>query len=319
MMPRTLLPLLLLAAVPLFAACAPESTAPNGGGPADEIRAIHIARTGLPVDTIMRTGALGGMSLSLLLELRDGSLRAYGDGPAVWGSTHPAVVDETFRTGGEVFLFRYRDGRARIIAGVGPYRDTVTIEVAQVPTRAILNADTLVTLAPDARDITGAPTAYHGFRFGAERLDSNNFTVHSTSRIVYEPMGGAPFEIFPDARGDSVSIAGQDVGTGRLLVRFAGRVDTLPVQVTDTYRVLRFSISSTGFPRRLPDTVVIPRGTAIIFRNDTAVPVEVGDADGDPTWHVGPIPPGGRQAQLFATPGEYVLFWAGELCHIIVT
>ena len=320
MMPRTLLSLLPGALLLALPACSPESTSPLEESASDEITAIHIAQAGIPVASVLRTGALGSMSFELLLEARDGTMHRHDDTRTVWGSTHPSIVDEVFRLDGEMFVYRHQNGRARILAEVGPFRDTVIVDIQQVATAALLDADTLVTLTPNARDVTGATTLYHTFRFGAERVDSNGFVVPSTARIDYEAAPDAPFDVFPDSRGDTVSIAGRDVGDGRVVVRFAGRTDTLPVQVTDRYRVLRLTEFSNKVPRPLPFSITIPRGTAVIFRNETSSPATVTETLPDaPAWRSGAIPPGGYEAQLFNTPGVFEAHWRGELCRINVT
>ena len=97
MMPRTLLSLLPAALLLALAACSPESTSPLEESASDEITAIHIAQAGIPVDSVLRTGALGSMSFELLLEARDGTMHRHDDARTVWGSTHPSIVDEVFR------------------------------------------------------------------------------------------------------------------------------------------------------------------------------------------------------------------------------
>ena len=316
MMPRTLLPLLLAA----VASCSPESTSPDRERPVEDIRAIHIARDGVPVDTLISTGTLGFMRLMLLAELGDGTLRPITEERVVWGSTQPSVIDDYYRDNGDVFFTRHQNGRARLIAAFGGFRDSVTIDIHQVANAVILNADTLVALTPNAIDLSGGPTAYHTMRFGAVRVDSNGIIVASTERIDYDVVGDTLFDLFPEARGDTLSIAGRAVGEGRIAVRVGQRADTVPVQVADRYRVIRFALAPNGAPRPLPATTTIPAGAAIIFRNETPFEIQLGDASTPSlSWHIGPIQPGGRQAQRFATPGTLELIWAGQPSYIIVT
>ncbi len=320
-MPRTSLVLLF----GLLAGCAPDSTSPNPRASAGDVRAIHIAHRGTVVDSVLRTGALGDLSLSLLVEAGNGSLISQDVARTIWGSTHPAVMDETFRSGTEVYFHRTKEGRARIIAGVGSLRDTVTIEVKQVVARAHFDVDTMVTLAPGARDLSGAPTAYHTFVFGTQRVDSNGyFLMHtSTARIVHTPIGDPPFDIFTSARGDTVALAGRAQGHGRIVVTFAGRSDTLTVQVADAYRVVRLSMSVNLLPGGdagpPPAPITIPAGAAIIFRNETALPVLFEGATAGAEWRVGVIPPGSHEAQRFDTPGRFDFSWANQRSTIIVT
>jgi len=315
MTPRTLL--LLLALLP---ACSPDSAGPVDESPIDDIRAVHISRGGVPLDTLQRTGSLGTIGFELMIEGRDGTLRPVTTGRPSWGSTHPAVLDEVYRDGAEAHFSRNQNGRARVIAELGAYRDTVTVEVLQLPAGIRIYSDTLVTLADGARDISGAPTAYHTMRFGATRVDSNGFTVSSKARIDYEPLGAAPFDLFPGANGDTISIAGRHAGTGGMIVRFAGNVDTLPVQVAPSYRVIRLSETSSGAPRPLPATVSVPRGAAVIFRNETSFGVSFGEEQREALlWRVGPVAPGYTEAQVFNTPGTFLIRWFGATTTIVVT
>ena len=318
MMPRTLLSVLLLAA--LLPGCAPESTGPDAERPGTDIVAIHIARGGVPVDSVMRTGALGTMSFELLLESRDGKLQPATTARIAWGSTHPSVLDEAFGAAGQVFVFRHQNGRARLVAQVGPLRDSVAVEIRQVAVLARLNVDTMVTLAPGARDITGAPTAYHTFRFGAVAVDSNGYRVESAERIEHFTVGDAPFEIFPSPRGDIVFVAGREARDGRAGIRFAGRIDTLPVQVADRYRVLRLTETPSGTLHPLPSSVTVPRGTAIIFQNNTSYIGVFGEPNRETlAWSTGPVYPGRFEAQLFRSAGVFEVWWGGQRCLITVT
>jgi len=309
---RTLLALL----IGVNLGCAPESAGPVEALPAGDIRAIHITRDGARVDSIIRTGTLGLLTFGVEVEARDGTLRPLGVVRAAWGSTQPSIVDPRVNANGEMFVFRHQNGHARIVAEVGRFRDSVTIAIMQVATTVQFKPDTFVTLTPAARDVTGDPTAYHTFRFGAERLDSNEFPVGTAARIDYAVVGDAPFDLFSDARGDTLSIAGRVVGSGSFVARVSGITDTLPVQVADAYRVLRLTTGPDGMPRALPLSVTIPRGTAIVFRNETRFPEELVELN---RWRVGPIPPGGSEAQLFGTPGVFDVRWAGQFSTITVT
>ena len=318
MTPRTLLRAMLLTAV--LSGCSPESTGPAADAPGSDITAIHIARGGVPVDTLVRTGTLGSMSFELLLEDREGTLHPVGSTRVAWGSTHPSVLDQSFAADGQVFVFRHQNGRARLVAELGELRDSVAIEIRQVAVAARFDADTLVTLAPDARDITVGATAYHTFRFAALPVDSNGFRVDAAGPIEYTPLGDASFDIFPTQRGDTVFIAGRAARDGRLEVTFAGGTDTLDVQVADSYRVLRLSQASDGRPLPLPPSITIPRGTAIIFQNNTGSAALFGELE-RPTnqWRAGPVHPGTFEAQIFRSPGVYELWWSGARTLVIVT
>ena len=318
MTPRTLLRALLPMA--LLPGCSPDSTGPDAERPGSHIRAIHIARGGVPVDTLLRTGALGSMSFELLLEDRQGVLHPVGSTRVAWGSTHPSVLDQSFAADGQVFVFRHQNGRARLVAEVGELRDSVAVEIRQVAVAARFEADTLVTLAPNARDVTVGATAYHTFRFAALPVDSNGYRVDATGPVEYRPLGDAPFDVFPTPRGDTVFIAGGAARDGRLEVRFAGGTDTLHVQVADSYRVLRLTEAPDGRPVPLAPSITIPRGTAIIFQNNTALYPVFGEPE-RPTnrWRAGPVHPGTFEAQVFRSPGAYELWWAGARTLVLVT
>lgn len=318
---------LYLLSLAALSGCAPESTSPVDEPGADGIRAIHIAHNGQALDTILRTGVFGELGLSLLLEGEDGTLRPLTDERGSWGSTHPAVMDlsdhavaeVTGPASGQVFFSRRNEGRARVIASLGPFRDTVTVEVRRVPTRIRLDVDTMVTLAPNAVNLTGSLAAYHTFLFRAVRTDSSGAGVSSTAPITWVPVGDAPFDVFAAPRGDTVAIAGTRTGDGAIAVHFAGRVDTLPVQVADTYRVVRLTLGPAGNPRPLSSAITIPAGAAIIFRNDTPFMAGIISASVDRMWQVSPILPGGMQAQRFDTPGEYPFYWGDARATITVT
>lgn len=318
MMPRTFFPALVLTAV--LSGCSPASTGPDPELPGSDITAIHIARGGVPVDSLIRTGTLGSMSFELLLEDRNGTLHQLGGRRAVWGSTHPSVLDEALGDGGQVFVFRQQNGRARLVAQVGEMRDSVAVEIRQVAVSARLDVDTIVTLAPGARDVTGGPTAFHYFRFAAQPVDSNGYRVDATAPIQYTPIGDASFDIFPTPRGDTLFVAGRETRDGRLAIRFAGGADTLAVQVADSYRLLRLTESSDGQPLPLPPSVTVPRGTAIIIQNNTRFQALFGE-QGRPTtsWRMGPVAPARTEAQVFRSPGVYELWWIGQRCLVIVT
>ena len=317
MMPRTFLPALLLTVV--VSGCSPESTGPAPDLAGSEITAIHIARGGVPVDSTLRTSTLGSMSFELLLEDRNGTLHASGSTRIAWGSTHPSVLDAAFGGEGQVFAFRVQNGRARLVAEVGDLRDTVAVEIRQVAVAASFNADTIVTLAEGALDIMGAPTAYHTFRFAAHPVDSNGYRVSAAGPIVYTPLGDAQFDIYPTPRGDTLFIAGRAARDGRLQVELAGGTDTLHVQVAERYRVLRLTQGPDGRPLPLPSTITIPRGTAIIFQNNTALHALFDEPPRPNRWRAGMISPGSFEAQIFRAPGTYDLWWANARTSIIVT
>ena len=318
MMPRTLSSTLLLAV--LLPGCAPGSTGPDADLPGSDIAAIHIARGGVPVDSVLRTGALGSMSFELLLESRDGALHPAGTRRIVWGTTHPSVLDESFGSNGQVFVFRHQNGRARLVAEVGSLRDSVAVEIRQVAVEARVHIDTMVTLAPGARNITGGSTDHHGFRLSALPVDSNGYLVEVAEPVEHSPIGPAPFDLNVGARGESVLVFGREARDGRMQIRFAGRTDTLAVQVADRYRVLRLTQASNGRLQPLPAMVTIPRGTAIVFENHSNFAGVFGEPDRPAlSWRAGPVNPGGAEAQLFRSPGVFEVWWAGERCLITVT
>jgi hypothetical protein len=319
MMPRTLFLAVLLPA--LLPGCSPDSTGPGSDLPRTDIAAIHIARGSVPVDSVIHTGALGSMSFEVLLEDRSGNLHPATTTRIAWGSTHPSVLDESFGAGGQVFVFRRQNGRARLVAELGEFRDSVAVEIRQVAVAARVDVDTMVTLVPDARDLSGAFTAYHTFRFGAEAVDSNGYRVESAARIEHFPIGNASFDIFPTPRGDAVFVAGREAADGRLGIRFAGRTDTLPVQVAERYRVLRLHQSPSGTLFMEPAAVTIPRGTAIVFHNHSSLVATLGGEPSRQThvWRAGPLKPGAFEAQVFRSPGVFEVWWAGHRCVITVT
>lgn len=318
MTPRTLLLVLLLAAV--LPGCSPESTGPDAELAGSDITAIHIARGGVPVDTLIHAGSLGSMTFELLLESRDGTLHPAIDTRVAWGSTHPSVLDQSSASGGQVFVFRHQNGRARLVAQVGELRDSVAVDVRQVVVSARVRADTMVTLTLGARDLEGRPFITNRFRFIAEPVDSNGYRVAATERIEHFPLGAAPFGIAPTQRGDTLFITGHEARDGLLATRFAGRTDTVAVQVADRFHVLWLDYADDRTLEPLPRAITIPRGTAIVFINATDLIANFGEptraAD---AWRAGPVGPGQFEAQTFRSPGVYEVWWGGKRCLITVT
>jgi plastocyanin len=315
-MSRPTIPALLLLAVVL--GCGPASTAPPVAGTSD-IRAIHITRNGAAMPAVVRTGALGSYLFDVVLEDAAGNLHSRGDRRVTWGSTNPAVADGGEQPGAAV-IYLNRNGDARIIAHLDGMRDTVAFEVLQVAVAGRLIADTVVTLAGDARDLSGSASAYHAFRYAAERVDSNGYNVPSTERLVFDAGLDAPFEVVPEARGDTVAVLGFRPGVGALVTRFGAAADTVTVQVADAYRVVRLIETPSGALRTLPDTVRIPAGAAVVFQNETRGVVAVdGRSVESVGWHAGPLRPNGREAQIFSTSGTYRYFWNGGERVVVVT
>jgi hypothetical protein len=104
------------------------------------------------------------------------------------------------------------------------------------------------------------------------------------------------------------------------VTRFAGRADTIPVQVADRFHVLWLDHTMDGTLEALPAGITIPRGTAIVFINATDLTPQFGEPSRESNaWRAGPIRPGEFEAQLFRSPGVYEIWWAGQRCLITVT
>ena len=328
----------LVAAVSL--GCGPDATGVAAEHPIDEIRAIHITMRGEAVGPVIHAGAFGGYPFDVVLEDGAGVRHPRQGQRVTWGSTHPAVVDGGDAPGA-TFLFFLRDGTANVIAHLDGLRDTVTIHVAQVAVMARMTIDTVVALAPGARDVTGAGTSYHGLRFAVIRRDSNFHRASSEDPFYFESGDDAPFDVLREPR-DTITILGNRTGTGSLVIEFLDTADTVAVQVTDRYAVMRLKeTASAATFYTLPDTVRIPVGAAVIFQNETRGFVDFEGIDGviDPAqqsgqgqpfvdgvrqtgarqWAVGPIPPNGREAQRFGGAGTFEFWWAGSPRTVIVT
>ena len=305
--------------VTLALGCSPAATALSGDGPGRGVRAIHITRNGLEAPPVLRVGALGPLLLDIVLEDATGSRIPRVDEQVAWGSTNPGVADAGMQFArGEIFV--NRNGEARIIAHHGGMRDTVVIQVAQVPVAGRVDADTIVTLTPDARNLNGAAHGYYEFRYGAARLDSNGFAVTSTIPMHFDVGPDPMFTVSLEPRGDTIAVRGLRTGTSELKTTFGDFTDIVPVQVTDAYRVVRLIETASRIMRTLPDTVRIPVGAAVIFQNETGSTLLLGGTDDHGAqWRVGPMRPNGRQAQLFTVPGGYLYHWLGGTGVVIVT
>ena len=314
----------LLALILVLPSCGPAPTGDAGEGSQGEpARAIHIADAGgVPVPAIMRVGALGALFFRVMVEDGQGSLQALdpdGQRQATWGSTNPGVADASRLRGATEVHFN-RNGEARIIAYLDGLRDTVTLQIHQVPFAGRIVADTIVTLSRDARDLSGAPSAYHGFRYGTVRVDSNGYTVATTERLEFDPGIDGLFEVVPEPREDTIAVLGIRPGVGRLVTRLREVADTTPVQVADAYRVVRLIETPSGAVRTLPDTVRIPAGAAVIFQNETRRWISVAGVEQERVdWFILPFPPNGRQARIFTRPGVQHFTWYAGYGKVIVT
>ena len=306
-----------LAALALFA-CSPAS----GGLPTEEsgasgVMAIHIVRDGVQLAPVVRAGALGVVQLDVVMEGADGVLQARGNRRVSWGSTNPGVVDAGDQPG-PAFIHVNRNGEAKVIAHFDGLRDTVTFQVTQVAVIATIVADTVVTLSPDARDLSGAASAYHAFRHAAVRRDSTGHVVDSRQPLAFVAIPDGLVDVVPETVGDTIQIFGNRPGSGHIVTWFNSVADTVPVQVADAYRVIRLVQTPSGALRTLPDTVRIPRGAAVIFQNETLGTFLVESLIA-PGWRVGWLRPNGRQAQVFTKVGAHDFFWPGGAGAVIVT
>ena len=304
----------------LTLSCGPTADGlPTEGPSISPIRAIHIVGNGARMPAVVRTGALATFNLDVELEDAAGDLHPRGNQRVTWGSTNPAVADGGDEPGA-AFIYLNRNGEAKIIAHLDGMRDTVAFQIAQVAVSGRLVADTVVTLASDARDLSGALSAYHAFRYATVRVDSNGYTVRSTERLQFDAGPDAPFEVVPEPLGDTIAVLGTRAGVGTLVTRLGDAADTITVQVADAYRVVRLIETPSGALRTFPDTVQIPVGTAVIFQNETRSFLLI-DSFGSErvNWRVGPLQPNGRQAQLFSKAGTHSYFWNGGEAFIIVT
>jgi hypothetical protein len=303
----------------LAAACGPAATEVPDSPSGTVIRAIHITRNGVEAGATIRTGALGGYVFDVVLEHADGTLHPRGDRRVTWGSTNPAVADG-LDPEGAAYIHFFRNGEAKLIAQLEGLRDTVSLEIAQVAVAGRMSADTLVTLSSDARDLSGAPSAYHGFRYAAVRVDSNGYAVNSTEAIHFDAGNDPLFQVVSEPRGDTISVLGIRGGIGTLVTRFETAADSVPVQIANAYRVVRLIETPSGARRTSPDTLRIPAGAAVIFQNETRGLLRVdGPANERIGWRAGPLQPNGREPQIFSLPGTYPFFWGGGEGTIIVT
>jgi hypothetical protein len=309
--------LLLIIAIAL--GCSPNATGLPGGGPTvDGIRAIHITRNGAVLPSVVRLGALGSQRLDVVLEDAEGNLTPRVSQLVSWGSTNPGVADAAEELRGVIYV--NRNGEAKIIAHLDGFRDTVTFQIAQVAVAGRVEADTLVTLTPDARNLNGAANGYHAFRYGAARVDSSGYVVSSQIPLRFDAGVDPLFEVQLEPRGDTIAVRGLRKGTSTLTTIFGDMTDIVPVQVTDAYRVVRLIETGSGALRTLPDTVRIPAGAAVIFQNETRSLLMI-DSYGPQRveWRVGPLRPNGLQAQLFSEPGNHTYSWNGGEGVVIVT
>ena len=81
-----------------------------------------------------------------------------------------------------------------------------------------------------------------------------------------------------------------------------------------------YHVVADGRPIPLPPSITIPRGTAVIFHNNTRLHALFGEPE-RPTnqWRAGPVHPGAFEAQVFRSPGVYELWWSGARTLVIVT
>jgi hypothetical protein len=319
MSPRSSIALLLAAVI---LGCGPEANGLPSESPGTDDRAIHIADAyGAPLPAFIRSGALGGLSLEVMVEDASGTLHGLdprGDRRATWGSTNPGVADVDDRAG-PVTVYLNRNGEARIIAHLDGLRDTITVQIAQVAVGARVDADTVVTVTADARNLSGAAGTYHAFRYRAVLVDSNGFAVSGTAPMQFDAGADPLFDVALEPRGDTVSVSGIRAGTGTLIARLGEVTHTVPVQVAEAYGVVRLIETPSGAMRTLPDTVRIPAGAAVVFQNETRRFVMI-DSYGTQqiNWRVGVLPPNGRQAQFFTAPGFHSFTWNGGEGVVIV-
>ncbi len=312
---RSLYPAGLIAVLTL--ACGTAVTEPGGTGSPDQIRSIQITSGGIPVGSTLRIASLGSHIFQAIGVYANGERRLL-DNAVTWGSTQPGVV-ETFATAGFGYISVRRNGRANIIAQLGGLRDTVTFEIEQVAVSARVVADTLVALTLDAVDVGGGAAPVEPLRFSAFRTDSNGFAAESSEPIIFEVADDSPFRVIAEQSGDTAVIIGTRSGSGQLFVRLGDAVDTVFVQVAETYRVIRFGETPGGTRYASPDTAHVSSGTAVIFQNDAPFLAYVGaSGEGHSEWRAGPIPIRGREGQLFTAPQTYPYRWAGGERAVVV-
>lgn len=305
-------------AIAFAIACGGEPT--GVGDPAVDSgpRAIHILLDGRPVGERLEIGALGAVSFTLAEEQADGQLRPILGRRVVWGSTYPAIA-EAYEGLDVGYALVKRNGRARIIAELDELRDTVALEIAQVAVAARVLADTLVVLTADAVDLGGGSDPHDALRFPVIRVDSNGYEVVSSEEISFSTHDEAPFTVASDQLGDLASIQGIRPGVGKLVVTLGDVSDTVVVQVTDAYRVVRLVEMPSGLLRVFPDTAHIPSGAAVIFQNEASFTTHLGaDHSASIQWRAGPIQVHGREAQLFTEPAVYSYAWGGAHRAIVV-
>ena len=317
--PRWAIASLAPAAVALAVACSGETTAPAGDDPPAVARAIHILLDGRPAESVLEVGAFGAISFTVAEEDAGGSLTPVAGRKVVWGSTYPAIMEAYVGVDNGYALVK-RNGRARLIAELDGLRDTVSLEIAQVAVAARVLADTLVVLTEDAVDLGGGSAPHAPLDFQVIRVDSNGYEVPSSEEIRFSPTDDAPFAVTSDPSGDLASLVGVRPGTGKLVVTLGNRSDTVLVQVTDAYRVVRLVEMPSGLLRVFPDTATIPRGAAVVFQNESSFTTSVdGAGAGGQGWRVGPILIRGREAQIFDSADVFSYGWGGGARAIVVT
>ena len=290
---------------------------PTSSPGSGDFRAIHIVRGGVPVAPVVHAGALGSILLDVVLEDAAGVLHPRGNQRVSWGSTNPAVADGGDQPG-PAYINLNQNGEAKIIAHFEGLRDTVTFRIVQVAALGTLIADTVVTLTPEARNLSGAISAYHGFRYAAIRVDSTGHDVASREPLRFEEIPDGLVDVVPESVGDTVAVFGNHVGTGAIVTWLADVADTVPVQVADAYRVVRLIRTPSGAHFTLPDTVRIPRGAAVVFQNETPSTLSI-ESILTLGWRVGWLRPNGRQAQLFTNVGNHDFIWQGGAGTVIVS
>jgi hypothetical protein len=306
-------------AIAFAVACSGETTAPAGDDPPAAARAIHILLDGRPAQAALEVGAFGAISFTVAEEDADGRLTPVAGRKVIWGSTYPAIM-EAYEGVDNGYALVKRNGRARLIAELDGMRDTVALEIAQVAVAARVLVDTLVVLTEDAMNLGGGATGHDPFDFHVIRVDSNGYEVPSSEEISFAPTDDAPFSITSDGGGNLASLVGTRPGTGKLIVTLGNRSDTVHVQVTNTYRVVRLVEMPSGLLRVFPDTATIPAGAAVVFQNEASFVTSVdGARQAGQEWRAGPILVRGREAQIFTSPDVYSYAWGGEPRAVVVT
>jgi hypothetical protein len=299
--------------------CADSASAPVDQTPgASAARSVVILRKGAPADSMELIRYYGTVPVAVQVRDGNGVIVAPSSYRTEWGTTNPAFVDVLIE-GAQTFGIAKRDGTAKLIARVGDARDTLALVIRQVAITMRTQQDTLVVPAPGAVRLDGgSTTGYDTMRFTSERIDSlGNVATTPNDSITFALLDSLVF-VTAEARGDTARITGRAPGTSIFFGQFGRYSRVISAQVVSAFSVVRITEKTGGTIAVLPDTARIAAGSAIIFQNETKSVVSF-KGDLAPAWRVGPVPPNGREGQLFTQAGTFRYAYGGATHVVIVS